>query len=220
MTDVPAPSCSSSFFTIDFFSLGKKSLFTAPDASEASAASQLLVAPERGAHAGQFLPLQAAVDAGLITSYDAGGGHLALGINPAEPVLLKTRGAVAITSTEITDGKAKTSQQFGPLSGNIELRLTAERASVIDNGKQARSHKLDTRPPRTSAKIVTHGNIATVTVTAHDPSGVKLTIVTAGGKRIKLQHDRFKLATRKLRTVRMFSVDTFDNTETPHPLRR
>ena len=217
-TVVPAPSCDSSFFTLDLFSFGK-SLFAAPDASQASAGSRLLVAPQRGAHAGQFLPLQAAVNAGLITSYDAGGGHLVLGINPAQPVLLKTNGTVAVTSTEITDGKPKTSQQFGPLSGNIELRLTGERANVTDNGKPARPHTVDVRPPRTTAKIVTHGKTATVTITARDPSGIKFTIVTAGGKRIKLQHDRFNIATRKLRTVRVFSVDTFDNAETPHRLR-
>jgi hypothetical protein len=218
-TVVRGPSCSSSFFTLDLFSLGK-SLFLAPDTSEASAASELLVAPLRAGHAGQFLSLKAAVSAGLITSYDADGGHLVLGVDPTKPVVLKTHGNVAITTTEVTDGKPRTPQQFGPVTGNIELLATGANVTLATNGKRTHSHKVDLVPPRTSAKIVTHGKTATVTVTARDASGVKITIVTAGGKRIKLQHDRFKIATRKLRTVRVFSVDTFDNTERPHGLGR
>jgi len=211
------PLCSGNFLTMDFVAYGT-SLLSAPRNGEAAGAAAIRVAPLERGKPGHFLSLETAIERGLVASQDLPGRHLVLALDTAQPVALKLKGKIAITTTRVTQGTTGKVQQIGPAGGKITATLTDTSTKFARNGKPLKPHKPDTRPPKTTAKVDVAGNTATVTLKARDPSGVEATIVTLGDKRLRLRKGRFHVAKAKLAKVRISSVDVYGNTEKPHGL--
>lgn len=216
-SSAPGRVCTGEFSTVDFVSLGQSLLGSA---RAASAASTLRVAPlDSAGKPGGFVTLKQAVAQGLVARQDISASHFVLGITPDQPVALRSRGRMALTVTRLLQGRRGRPAQFGPVTGNVEAKLTGGAAQVTRNGKRLRARKPDGQPPRTGARIRIRGKTAIVTVAPRDRSGIQATVATLDGKRLKIRRNRFRVPARKLTRVRVFSTDVYGNSEKPKRLR-
>ena len=186
-------------------------------ASVTAAGVRISVAPLSGPGKGRFVPLRKAVSKGLVAATTS-QGRTQLAADAATPVELRIMGGrVALELTEVGKGRVRGGSVFGPAGGPLAMTL-GKKPAVKRNGRRLRAHRLDHRPPVTSAKVLRRGRSAVIRFSARDGSGVRNTVVTVGRRAAKLRRQTLRLPVSRLGKVRYSSIDIYGNAEKPKRL--
>jgi Tol biopolymer transport system component/pimeloyl-ACP methyl ester carboxylesterase len=135
-------------------------------------------------------------------------------------VKLALRGSgLTVSVTRLREGADKPIGDFVLGSGAAQLALSPQGPRVRAHGHDLRKRAHDRTPPRTKARAHRRGSRTTLTLRAGDASGIRAIYVRVGRAPYRRVGRTVKVATRKLRSVRFFSVDLFGNAERPQRLR-
>jgi hypothetical protein len=120
--------------------------------------------------------------------------------------------AVAMEEAGLRGGHLRGGALFGPVNGVVTLTAGSV-VTAVARGHRLHPRALDHTPPLTRVTVKRKGKFAVLAIHAHDESGVAQTIVTAGGKLVRLTHGHTRIRRSQLASVRFYSVDVFGNRE-------